>query len=204
MTIVTTIIDALRKFGTPTQKTAIQRQDEQLQGKRVTERSRRVARSELGQSPLFVATVDPTPESIQSLAEEDLKPILENAALADAFAIAFLGHGLGGQFLDDLDDAFGAWTKATERKGYSDEAVVEIAGAAFGKFCAETLDMRWIRVSDADGTAIAIQGKARDFRGFPYHAISKRIPSGEYGFFKPIYISLQDASQRDWSPTGTA
>lgn len=58
--------------------------------------------------------------------------------------------------------------------------------------------MRWIRLTDADGTAIAIQGSTKDFRGFPYHAISKRIPSGEYGFFKGIYISLQDAAQREW------
>jgi hypothetical protein len=38
VSIVTTIIDALRKLGTPTQKTALRRQDEQLEGKRVIER----------------------------------------------------------------------------------------------------------------------------------------------------------------------
>ena len=81
---------------------------------------------------------------------------------------------------------------------------MKIVGAAFGKFCAEALNMRWIRLTDADGTAIAIQGRTKDFRCFPFHAIAKRVPLGEYGFFKPIYISLQDAAERDWKPTDAA
>jgi hypothetical protein len=198
--IVTTVIEALRRFGSPTQKTALRRQDEQLEGKHVIERRRHVARSELGLSETFVATAEPVHETVVQLSEKELTPILENAALVDRFIEAFLGNDQGDQFLDQLDGAFGAWSEATEKKGYSDDAVVEIAGAAFGKFCVETLDMRWIRITDADGTAIAVQGRLKDFRGFPYHAISKRIPLGEYGFFKPIYISLQDAAERDWAP----
>lgn len=202
MRIVTTVIDALRRFGSPTQKTAIARQDEQLQGKRIIGRRRHVARSELGQTSMFVATTEP--ETVVPLSDEELKPILENAELVGSFLNAFLGRSPSEQFLDDLDDAFGAWSEADEKKGYTDEAVVEIVGAAFGVFCAETLGMRWIRLLDADGTAIAIQGRTKDFRGFPYHAISKRIPSGEYGFFKPIYISLQDAEAREWKPIDAA
>jgi hypothetical protein len=56
MAIISNIIDALRKFGDATQKTALQRQDEQLHGKRVIDRRRYVARSELGHSSTFVAT----------------------------------------------------------------------------------------------------------------------------------------------------
>jgi hypothetical protein len=200
VSIVTNIIDAIRKLGTPTQKTAIQRQDEQLQNKRVVERRRQVARSSLGASPQFVATIEPIPETVVPLTAEELAPILANAALVADFIAAFCGHLSGNGLLDDLDEAFGGWGRETDRKGYSSEAVIEIAGAAFGQFCADTLDMRWIRITDVDGTAIAVQGRAKDFRGFPYAAISKRIPTGEYGFFKPIYISLQDAVERDWMP----
>jgi uncharacterized protein DUF3806 len=200
MGVVTTIIDALRRFGSPTQKTAIERQDEQLRGKRIVSRRQHVARSELGQTSMFVATTEPEPETVVPLSEEDLKPILENAELVGTFVATFLARNPSEEFLDDLDDAFGAWSEASDKKGYTNEAVVEIVGAAFGKFCSETLGMRWIRLTDADGTSIAIQGTRKDFRGFPYHAISKRIPSGEYGFFKPIYISLQDAADREWKP----
>jgi hypothetical protein len=181
MGIVTTIIDALRSIGSPTQRTAIERQDEQLKGKRVIGRRRHIARSELGQTSVFVATTQPEPETVVPLSAAELKPILENAELVVPFLNTFLERNRSERFLDDLDEAFEAWSEANDKRGYTDEAVVEIVGAAFGSFCSENLRMRWIRVSDADGSAIAIQGTAKDFRGFPYHAISKRIPSGEYG-----------------------
>ena len=199
MSIVTNVIDAIRKFGTSMQKTAIQRQDEQLENKQVVDRRRHVARSNLGQSPQFVATIEPIPETVVPLTPDELAPILENAARVGDFITAFGGHRSNSGLLDELDVAFGVWSEETDKKGYSSEAVIEIAGAAFGKFCADSLNMRWIRITDVDGTAIAVQGRAKDFRGFPYAAISKRIPKGEYGFFKPIYISLQDAAERDWA-----
>jgi hypothetical protein len=204
MGIVTTIIDALRKFGSPTERTAIQRQDEQLEGKRVIARRRRVSRSELGQSTSFVATAEPEPETVVALGDSELAPLLENAALVGDFLVAFSCNDADGHLLDRLDNAFAAWIEASEKKGYSSDAVVEIVGAAFGAFCAATLNMRWIRVTDADGTAIAIQGREKDFRCFPFHVIAKRVPLGEHGFFKPVYISLQDAAERDWKPTNEA
>lgn len=204
MGIVTTIIDALRRMGSPTQRTAIERQDEQLKGKRVIRRRRHIARSELGQASVFVATTEPEPETVLTLSAEELKPILENAELVVPFLDTFLERNRSERFLDDLDEAFGAWSEANDKRSYTNEAVVEIVGAAFGRFCTESLGMRWIHVSDAHGTAIAIQGTAKDFRGFPYHAISKRISSGEYGFFKSIYISLQDAAEREWKPINAA
>jgi hypothetical protein len=204
MGIVTTVIDALRRFGSPTQKTAIERQDRQLAGKQVIERRREVARSELGHASTFVASTKAEPETVVPLSAEELAPIIENAELLGAFLDAFLGRAPGEQFLDDLDDAFRAWTEANEKQGYTNEAVIAIVGAAYGRFCVETLGMRWIRLTDADGTDIAIQGSTKDFRGFPFHAISKRIPVREHGFFKPIYISLQDASRREWQATDGA
>lgn len=194
MAIVTTIIDALRKFGSATQKSAIQRQDEQLDGLAVANRRVHVARSELGQATAFVATAEKEREAVSPLTQNERQPILENAALADAFVAAFLGHGLGDEFLDNLDLAFEAWTKAKDKKGYSSKAVIQIAGAAFGCFCVEQLGMRWVNLVDKYGSAIAIQGLSKDFRGFPFETVSKRIDIGEHGFFKPVYITLQETS----------
>lgn len=64
------------------------------------------------------------------------------ATVIDALRRFGSGRSPSEQFFDDLDDAFGAWSEADEKKGYTDEAVVEIVGAAFGMFCAETLGMR--------------------------------------------------------------
>lgn len=204
MAIVTNIFDALRKFGRSTQKAAIHRQDEQLEGKQIISRNRHVSRSELGTATGFVANIEPVPETLVPLTDEELTPILENATFVDSFFSAFLNRASSDKFLDDLDNAFGMWSESADKKGYSEEAVIEIVGAAFGKFCAETLHMRWIRIIDEDGTAIAIQGCVKDFRSFPFHVISKRILSGEYDFFKPVYINLQEVSQRDLAPTNAA
>ncbi|MFZ6813097.1 DUF3806 domain-containing protein [Undibacterium sp. Rencai35W] len=204
MAIVTSIFDALRKFGRSNQKTAIHRQDEQLVGKQIISRNQHVSRSELGTATGFVATIEPTPETLVPLTDEELTPILENAIFVDSFFSAFLNRASSDKFLDDLDNAFGMWTESADKKGYSDEAVIEIVGAAFGKFCVETLCMRWVRIVDEYGIAIAIQGRVKDFRSFPFDVISKRIPSGEYGFFKPVYINLQEISQGDCAPTNVA
>jgi hypothetical protein len=52
-----------------------------------------------------------------------------------------------------------------------------------------------------DGTAAAIRGAKKDYRAFPFHAIWKRIRDRENGFFKPIYISLEEAATKDWAST---
>lgn len=156
---------------------------------------------------MFLASTESQPETVEVLSAEELKPILENAGSIDRFLDAFLGRRRSDDFLADLDDAFGAWCEAGDKNGYTNEATVEIVGAAFGQYCAETLGMRWIRVKDADGASIAIQavttdarGATHDVRGFPYDAISKRIPAGEHGFFKPLYVSFQDGSRTGWKP----
>jgi hypothetical protein len=78
---------------------------------------------------------------------------------------------------------------------------VQILGASFGQYCADTLEMRWVVITDQDGTAAAIRGAKKDYRAFPFHAIWKRIRDRENGFFKPIYISLEEAATEDWAST---
>src|SRR5690242_2652629 len=123
MGVVTNIIDALRRLGSATEKSAIERQDVQLKGKRVIGRHRQVVRSELGQAATFVATTERQPEVVVPLSTEELTPIVENAGLAGSFVDVFLGRAPSEQFLDDLDDAFRAWSEAGDKKGYTNEAV---------------------------------------------------------------------------------
>lgn len=197
MAVISNIIDAFRRFGSFTQKAAIRRQDEQLDGMKIVERRHHVSRSELGSSEFFVATVEPRSETIKPLTELELAPIFENAERIDDFFTAFLAERGDCHFLTSLDCAFGVWRESEDKKGYSSEAVIEIAGAAFGNYCVDNLDMRWIWIDDDLGRAIAVQGRAKNFRGFPFDAIMKRIPTGEYGFFTSIFICLKEASEQN-------
>ena len=54
MSVVSSIIDALRRIGKPTEKSAIQRQDRQLQEKTVLERQRQIIRDPSGDAQVFL------------------------------------------------------------------------------------------------------------------------------------------------------
>jgi hypothetical protein len=75
--------------------------------------------------------------------------------------------------------------------GYSDQAVMELLGAMFGHYCATQLNMRWIQLTDSDGTTLAVDGVEREFRAFPYQIIMKRIADREFGFFRPVFILVK-------------
>jgi hypothetical protein len=199
MGIVSNILDAIRRVGKPTQRSALSRQDAHLQGKIVRERRREMDRSRSGTTESFVATIEQVPETIRPFSDDEIRAIEENSALLPQFFAVFLGQSSASWGLDELDAAFASWAAATDRAGYDDEAVVDILGAAFGQYCARTLDMRWVVVTDQDGSAAALRGASKDFRAFPFHSIGKRIRDREEGFFKPIYISLEQAAAGDWA-----
>jgi Domain of unknown function (DUF3806) len=196
MGVVTNILDALRRVGSPTQKSALARQDEQLRGKAVLSRSRVTSRNEAGTAEVFVAKIKWTPETVEVLLDDDVAIITENAARVGLFLRAFGSNGTGWT-LTDLDEAFTSWMTSTDKLGYTDEAVTEILGAAYGQHCIDTLQMRWVKVTDSDGVALAVQGVEKDFRAYSYHSVSKRISARENGFFQSIYISLVSSSKED-------
>ena len=160
-----------------------------------------MARSSLGTTEQFVATTEREPETIRPFNEEETRAIDENSALLPEFFRVFLGGSPEVWGPDDFDAAFASWAGAADRKGYDEEAAVQILGAAFGQYCAHTLDMRWVVITDQDGSAAALRGTQKDYRAFPFHAIWKRIRDREQGFFKPIYISLEEAVGKDWAAT---
>jgi hypothetical protein len=70
----------------------------------------------------------------------------------------FLGHSPEIWGPEDFDAAFASWAADTERRGYDEEAVVQILGAALGRYCELTLDMRWVVITDEDGSAAGLRG----------------------------------------------
>ena len=194
MGTVTDIIDALRRIGTPTQKSALRRLDAHLEDRAVLAHTRRRTESPKGEVETLIATVEPVPETIVPLTPDEIRPILENAGLVPDFLKSFAVSTGSAWGLEDLDNSFRAWLEADDKLGYTDDAVIEILGAAFGEYCAKKLYMHWARLTDKDGTALVLEGTDRTFRAFPYHSISKRIPDREYGFFEAVFASLTQSS----------
>ena len=128
------------------------------------------------------------------LSEDEVRPINENVVFGGNFLEAFGVPGDGNWTLTDLDAAFKAWLLAPEKQGFTDEAVMELLGAMFGHYCVVNLNMRWIKLSDADGTTLAVEGVDREFRGSPFQTISKRIADSEYGFFVPVFALMASNS----------
>jgi hypothetical protein len=201
MGVVTNIIDALRRIGSPTEKTALKRQDAQLLGKEVLERRREIVDGEFGTANVLVASIAPIKDTVTVLSEDELPPTIENVVYGEKFLKAFGVTSTEQWTLADLDTAFEAWILAPDKLGFSDEAAMELLGAMFGHYCVVQLNMRWIKLSDVDGTTLAIEGVEREFRGFPFQTISKRIADSEYGFFVPVFALLQDNSTKaNWRP----
>jgi len=198
MGLVADILDAIRRRGRPTEQSALRRQDEQLAGHAVLARGRTVVRTDSGSAEQFTATIDAVEESVNPLSDDQARAIEENASLAVDFVRASGVTPAEALTLDDLDCAFANWLQGDDDRGYSAEAVVELLGAAFGQLCVEKLYMRWVTIEDAHGTVIALQGREMDFRGFPYHSIEKRIADRETGFFRAVFVALQDAAGKDY------
>ena len=190
--LVRTILERLGVAHTATERSAKERLERGLRGKTV--RSRGTLQLP-GNSKAFVATVASYPETIRSASAEELAAVKENAALIGAFMVRYSEYREGPWNLGDLDAAFEGWIKSGEKTPYTDEAVVEITGAAFGEYCAQQLNMEWVVTDDADGTALGIAGVGKTFRGFPHFTVHKRIPLGEYGFFQPVFELLKEDSK---------
>ena len=189
------IIDALRRIGSPTQRTALERQDAFLSNKAGMGRRREVSRSASGSAEALVATIKAIPESIREFDADEMKEVNRNLAMLGQFFDDFLGQRPGSWGPDDLDAAFSAWSVADNRNDCDDEVVVQVLGAAFGDHCVRTLGMKWVVITDKDGSAAAIRGLKKDIRAFPFHSIRKRIAAREHGFFKSVYITLEQALQ---------
>jgi hypothetical protein len=194
MGVVANIVEAIRRIGSLSQRSALKRQDEFLANKSVHDR--RVEVNSIGGEGMqsFVATIDAVPETLRPFDSSELNAIEENAALVSVISQRYLGSAIATPTPDVLDAIFAAWAHSSERGATSDEEIVQILGAAFGRHCIAELNMRWVVVTDSDGSAAAIQGVAKDFRGFPFHSIWKRIRDHEQDFFVSIFCSLQKQS----------
>jgi hypothetical protein len=194
MGVILNLIGAIRRIGSSSQRAALRRQDEYLSTKSVVARRVEIDSSDTEGTQAFVATIEPVPETVRAFDENELAAIKENAAQVSILSRRYLEKSFPKPTPEELDDIFNAWAHSTERHATSDEEIVQILGAAFGDHCTLALNMKWVIVTDPDGSAVAIQGITKDFRGYPFHSIWKRIRANEQDFFVPVFASLQKQS----------
>jgi hypothetical protein len=72
---VANIFEALRRIGTPSQKSAIRRLDGALQRKQVLDYKRVRIRTSTGNDETLVGITLPVPESIEILTDEEVRPL---------------------------------------------------------------------------------------------------------------------------------
>src|SRR5262245_27515514 len=87
--IISNIIDAVRKFGRSTQRTALRRLDHGLEGRQVLGIEQRTVRDSSGTTSMFVGTTAPVPEKVEILSPEQVAPIVETAQYGLNFLRAY-------------------------------------------------------------------------------------------------------------------
>lgn len=166
-----------------------------LQGKRVLSRERRALEVTQDESAAFVATVAPFEQRFTQLSEEELAAIRDNAKLVRPFMTFHGVQPAEDWSLEDLDAAFSAWTESGCQVPYDNEFVIEVTGAAFGEYCAKHLGMEWVLVEDEDGKDVALRGREVQSQSFPFASVAKRVSVREHGFFKPVFLLIQDQAK---------
>ena len=175
-----------------TEASALARLWKSLTGRKISEHRREVHEDESHSAVALVATVTEYPETVEVLSAEDRDGFARNAEIARSFASAFVIVDSNELTPDSLDQAFRRWLEAADKQGYSNEAAVAVLGAAFGKYCSDSLGMNWIQVTEGSCTTFAIRGSDCDVRAYPYDMIAKRLPNNEFGFFANVYLVLKN------------
>lgn len=140
-----------------------------------------------------VTTVEPYPQAILELTEEELRSIHHDAALASEFISVYTQSPVADEWrLEDLESAFAIWTGLGHEKPHSEQAVLDIVGSAFGEHCVQQLAMRWVKVRDEDGTDYAVRSELKEVMAFPYSSVLKRIESEQHTFIVPIFFSVKE------------
>lgn len=96
-------------------------------------------------------------------------------------------YGLGPEALGptEMDALFASWM-ADDQEKLSGPEVVDLLGAAFGRYLIDTLDMAWVEVTDRHGTSLAVKSSSADHYVWPFDAVQKRVDRSEVGFFYGI------------------
>jgi hypothetical protein len=96
-----------------------------------------------------------------------------------------------------LDKAFRNWKRDKSATRATDQDVASGFGVLFGNYIVKHKDCRWVVLTDASGTDLALESSERE-QMFPISTVWKRIdPSNEdMTFFEPIWTLVADKQMK--------
>ena len=131
-------------------------------------------------------------DRIELLSDKELAGLRRDSERAPAFIAAFVPPGnRTDNLLEDLDTAFAAWLKSDQRDKFTNAEVIRIIGAALGSYTIQHLGLHWARVTDKQGTAIALVSENPPARSFPFTSIQYRIEDNKTDFIYALYVSME-------------
>ena len=189
--------DRIQLLRSPGSRSTIERQESYLKGQKAVNRRWETRDTPEGPVTTRTATIEPVEEIVVPMPESMLAEVREASGLVLRFVHDHVrAFDAPNWSLKDLDEAFANWQTGGDKRNYPPEAVEQIVGSAFGECCVDKLGMSWVLVTDAYGTAAAVEGtgtgeRYKSMRSFPFAVVSKRIEAGESDFLIGIYRTLQ-------------
>ena len=87
--------------------------------------------------------------------------------------------------VDELDALWAAWLPNGAPENAN--AVVHMIGFSFGQHLVDDFGLRWVVISDEQGTEMAVYREEGDVTLFPANLVAKRWETRDTEFLRPIY-----------------
>ena len=129
---------------------------------------------------------------VEPLSEDELAALKRYSDRAPAFIASFVSpdHQTG-NILEEMDTAFAGWLKTGQRDRLSADDVIQIIGSTLGTYSIRHLGLRWARITDTQGTAIALVSDQPPTRSFPFTSVQYRIEDNKTDFIYALFASLE-------------
>jgi hypothetical protein len=133
-------------------------------------------------------------DTIAELTKDELAALERDSKRATDFVAAFVSpEQRTGDILEDLDKAFAGWLNSGKRDTFTANDVIRVVGSALGFYSIQKLGVRWARVTDAQGTDIALVAERPPTRSFPFTSVQYRIEDKKTDFVVALFRSLEHA-----------
>ena len=93
--------------------------------------------------------------------------------------------------LKELDDAFAKWLDTNDPENEDPNPFINVFGIAFGQYLVDQLGLKWMVVTDRDGTEMAVYGQPGDILVFPTNFVAKRYVNKQKEFFSLFYPEMK-------------
>src|SRR5260221_9922944 len=133
-------------------------------------------------------------DTIAELTKDEHAALERDSKRAAVFIAAFVStEHRTGDVLEDLDKAFAEWLNSGQRDTFTTNDVIRVVGSALGSYSIRHCGVRWARVTDAQGTDIALVAERPPTRSFPFTSVQYRIEDHKTDFVVALFRSLEHA-----------